>query len=216
MSNVVIVGLILIVIAGGLYVLTNTMSDNTAGTLSAVDLQKEAMKKDQLAKDEMAKKVVADKIAADAKVGVMVGGMMMLPTLDIVENALKASNLTTVVAALKAAVLVDTLKGTGPFTVFAPNDAAFASLATGTVDTLLKVENKAKLTNILTYHVVPGRYLAANLTDGQKLKTVQGQEITITKKDNKIMINSSANVETADVISSNGVTFIIDTVLMPK
>lgn len=147
--------------------------------------------------------------------GVMVGGAAMLPSRDIVDNAVLASNVTTVVAAVKAAGLVDTLKSAGPFTVFAPNNAAFAKLPAGTVDTLLKPENKATLTSILTYHVVAGRYTSADLTDGQMLKTVQGQTLKITKKDGKIWIND-AMVETADVISKNGVTFVIDTVLMPK
>lgn len=147
--------------------------------------------------------------------GVMVGGAAMLPSRDIVDNAVLASNVTTVVAAVKAAGLVDTLKSAGPFTVFAPNNAAFAKLPSGTVDTLLKPENKATLTSILTYHVVAGRYTSADLTDGQMLKTVQGQTLKITKKDGKIWVND-AMVETADVISKNGVTFVIDTVLMPK
>ena len=148
--------------------------------------------------------------------GVMVGGAMMLPSLDIVENAAKAKNVTTVVAAVKAAGLVDTLKGPAPFTVFAPDNAAFEKLPAGTVDTLLKPENKAKLTSILTYHVVSGRYTSADLKDGQVLKTVNGQNITIKKDGSKITVNGTAMVETADVISSNGVTFVIDTVLMPK
>ena len=148
--------------------------------------------------------------------GVMVGGAMMLPSRDIVDNAVLASNVTTVVAAVKAAGLVETLKSAGPFTVFAPNNEAFAKLPAGTVETLLKPENKAKLTSILTYHVVAGRYTSADLMDGQKLKTVNGQEITINKMDGKIWINGVAMVETSDVISSNGVTYVIDSVLMPK
>jgi uncharacterized surface protein with fasciclin (FAS1) repeats len=147
--------------------------------------------------------------------GVMVGGAAMLPSRDIVDNAVLASNVTTVVAAVKAAGLVDTLKSAGPFTVFAPNNAAFAKLPAGTVETLLKPENKGKLTSILTYHVVAGRYTSADLSDGQMLKTVEGEMIKITKKDGKIWVND-AMVETADVISRNGVTFVIDAVLMPK
>jgi len=148
--------------------------------------------------------------------GVMVGGAMMLPSLDIVDNAVKAKNVTTVVAAVTAAGLVDTLKGDGPFTVFAPNNGAFEKLPAGTVEGLLKPESKATLTSILTYHVVPGRYTSADLKDGQVLKTVNGQNITIKKDGTKIWVNGSAMVETADVISSNGVTFVIDSVLMPK
>lgn len=147
--------------------------------------------------------------------GVMVGGAAMLPSRDIVDNAVLASNVTTVVAAVKAAGLVDTLKSAGPFTVFAPNNDAFAKLPAGTVENLLKPESKATLTSILTYHVVEGRYTSADLSDGQMLTTVQGQTLKITKKDGKIWVND-AMVETADVISRNGVTFVIDSVLMPK
>lgn len=147
--------------------------------------------------------------------GVMVGGAMMTPNRDIVVNAMDASNVTTLVAAVKAAGLVETLQGPGPFTVFAPTNAAFAKLPAGTVETLLKPENKATLAGILTYHVVAGRYTAADLKDGQILKTVQGDTIKIGKAGSKITVNGSAMVETADVISSNGVTFVIDSVLMP-
>ena len=147
--------------------------------------------------------------------GVMVGGAMMVRDKDIVENAMKASNVTTVVAAIAAAGLVDTLKGPGPFTVFAPTNAAFEKLPAGTVDTLLMPANKADLTNILTYHVVPGRYTAAELKNGMELTTVQGEKLKIANVNGKITVNGTAMVETADVISSNGVTFVIDTVLMP-
>lgn len=147
----------------------------------------------------------------------MVGGALMTPDKDIVENAMNANNVTTVVAAVQAAGLVDTLKGAGPFTVFAPDNNAFAKLPAGTVDTLLKPENKAQLADILTYHVVAGRYTSADLHDGQVLTTVEGKTLTIGKTaDGKISINGTAMVETPDVISSNGVTFVIDSVLMPK
>ena len=146
----------------------------------------------------------------------MVGGALMIRTRDIVDNAVLASNVTTVVAAVKAAGLVDTLKSAGPFTVFAPNNAAFDKLPAGTVATLLLPENKAKLADILTYHVVPGKYTAHDLTDGLVLKTVEGKNLTFTRVNGQLMINGVAMVETADVISSNGVTFVIDTVLMPK
>ena len=149
--------------------------------------------------------------------GVMVGGALMIPSRDIIDNAAMASNVTTVVAAVKAAGLVDTLKSAGPFTVFAPNNAAFTKLPAGTVETLLKPENKAQLVKILAYHVVVGRYTSADLKDGQMLKTVEGQTIKIGKSaDGKITVNGTAMVETADVISRNGVTFVIDTVLMPS
>lgn len=148
--------------------------------------------------------------------GVMVGGALMTPDKDIVANAMNANNVTTVVAAVKAADLVATLQGPGPFTVFAPSNDAFNKLPAGTVDTLLKPENKAKLQNILKYHVVPGKYTSADLKSGMTLKTVQGENLTVTEKDGMWMVNGTAMVETADVISSNGVTFVIDTVLMPK
>ena len=151
-----------------------------------------------------------------AEEGVMVGGAMMIKGRDIVDNAARASNVTTLVAAVKAAGLVETLKSPGPFTVFAPTNAAFAKLPAGTVDTLVKPENKAALTDILTYHVVAGRYTAADLKDGLTLTTVEGKKLTFSSMGGKLMINGSAMVETADVISSNGVTHVIDTVLMPK
>jgi uncharacterized surface protein with fasciclin (FAS1) repeats len=149
------------------------------------------------------------------KKGVMVGGALMTPDRDIVENAMHADNVKTLVAAVAAAGLVDTLKGEGPFTVFAPTDDAFAKLPSGTVETLVKPENKEKLAAILTYHVVSGAWKAADLNEGeQKVKTVNGKDITITKKGGKVWVNG-AMVVIADVISSNGVTHVIDTVLMP-
>ena len=147
--------------------------------------------------------------------GVMVGGALMTPDKDIVDNAVNSSDHTTVVAAVKAAGLVETLKSAGPFTVFAPTNAAFEKLPAGTVETLLKPENKAKLTSVLTYHVVKGAYRMADLTDGQVLTTVNGQTLTVHKTDGKLMINN-ASVTIPDVISSNGVTFVVDTVLLPQ
>ncbi len=155
-------------------------------------------------------------IDAQVSVGVEVGGAMMLPGLDIVDNAVKADNVTTLVAAVTAADLVDTLKSEGPFTVFAPTNDAFAQLPDGTVDTLLMTENKGDLADILTYHVVAGSYTSADLTDGLMLTTVQGQDLSFTVVDGQLMINGSAMVETADVISSNGVTHVIDRVLSPE
>lgn len=153
---------------------------------------------------------------ASDNMGVMVGGAMMLANRDIVDNAVLANNVTTVVAAVKAAGLVDTLKSAGPFTVFAPTNDAFAKLPAGTVDTLLKPENKSTLSGILTYHVVAGRYKASDLTDGLRLKTVNGKELTFTKDTyGNIMINGTAKIIVRDVISTNGVTFAIDSVLMP-
>lgn len=147
--------------------------------------------------------------------GVMVGGAMMVPSKNIVENAVNARNVTTVVAAVKAAGLVDTLMSAGPFTVFAPTNAAFARLPDGTVSTLLKTENKGKLTDILTYHVVAGRYTSADLKDGMTLKTVNGQDLSVKKRGRNVWING-ARVSTRDVISSNGVTHVINRVLMPN
>ncbi len=150
-----------------------------------------------------------------AKDAVMVGGAAMIRSRDIVDNAVLASNVTTVVAAVAAAGLVDTLKSAGPFTIFAPTNSAFEKLSAGTVDTLLKPENKASLVDILTYHVVSGRYTSSDLTDGLVLTTVEGKKLTFTRVNGKLMINGSAMVETADVISTNGVTHVIDTVLLP-
>lgn len=147
--------------------------------------------------------------------GVMVGGANMVSSKNIVENAANSNEHTTLVAAVKAAGLAETLSGAGPFTVFAPTNAAFDKLPAGTVDNLLKPEMKNDLTNVLTYHVVPGALRAADLKDGQKLKTVQGKELTVSMKDGKVMIDG-ANVSIADVISSNGVTHVIDAVVMPK
>ncbi len=147
--------------------------------------------------------------------GVLVGGANMVPSKNIVENAANSADHTTLVAAVKAAGLVETLSGTGPFTVFAPTNEAFAKLPAGAVDNLLKPEMKADLTGVLTYHVVPGAVMAADLKDGQKIKTVQGKELTVSIKDGKVMIDG-ANVTIADVVSSNGVTHVIDAVVMPK
>lgn len=158
---------------------------------------------------------VAETTPASTEAGVMVGGANMVPSKNIVENAAGSADHTTLVAAVTAAGLGETLSGAGPFTVFAPTNAAFAALPAGAVDGLLKPESKAKLTSVLTYHVVSGAVKAADLKDGQKIKTVQGEELTVGVKDGKVTING-ANVTIADVISSNGVTHVIDAVLMPK
>jgi uncharacterized surface protein with fasciclin (FAS1) repeats len=157
----------------------------------------------------------------------MVGGAAMYPTKNIVENAVNSKDHTTLVAAVKAAGLVDTLQGPGPFTVFAPTNEAFDKLPSGTVDTLLKPENKDALTKVLTYHVVPGRLTTKDLKKQIKmgggkatLKTVQGDPLTATWKDGKIVLTDekggTATVTIADVIQSNGVIQVIDTVLMPN
>ncbi len=133
----------------------------------------------------------------------------------VVDIAVGSPDHSTLVAAVTAAGLVETLSGAGPFTVFAPTNAAFAALPAGTVDNLLKPENKADLTGILTYHVVAGSLKAADLKDGQKLKTVNGAELTVSIKDGKVMIDG-ANVTAADLTAGNGVVHVLDAVVMPK
>jgi uncharacterized surface protein with fasciclin (FAS1) repeats len=159
---------------------------------------------------------------------VMVGGAAMYPQKNIIENALNSKDHTTLVAAVKAAGLVETLQGKGPFTVFAPTNAAFAKLPAGTVDSLVKPENKAKLTQILTYHVVAGKYdmkaLEMKIKQGgghAELKTVNGQPLWIMHNGpHNIQLKDGqgnvANISTYDVNQKNGVIDVIDTVLMPK
>lgn len=133
---------------------------------------------------------------------------------DIVDLAVGAENLKTLVAAVKAGGLVETLKGDGPFTVFAPTDAAFAALPAGTIAMLLKPENKDKLVAILTYHVVSGKVMSTDLSNGQKAKTVNGKSISVSIANGTVMI-SGAKVIAADVKAKNGVVHIIDKVLLP-
>ncbi len=133
---------------------------------------------------------------------------------NIVELAVGADNLKTLVAAVKAGGLVETLQGDGPFTVFAPTDAAFAALPAGTLEMLLKPENKDKLVAILTYHVVAGKVMSTDLSNGQKAKTVQGQNVTVSISGGTVKI-SGAKVVAADVKASNGVVHIIDKVILP-
>ena len=134
---------------------------------------------------------------------------------DIVDTAVAAGSFKTLAAALQAAGLVETLKGDGPFTVFAPTDAAFAKLPAGTVETLLKPENRDKLKAILTYHVVPGKVTAAEVTKLKAAKTVQGSEVKIAVSGGKVMVDN-ANVVKTDIAASNGVIHVIDTVIMPR
>ena len=136
-------------------------------------------------------------------------------TKDIVDTAVAAGSFNTLAAALKAADLVDTLKGKGPFTVFAPTDAAFAKLPAGTVEDLLKPENKAKLAAILTYHVVPGKVMAAQAAKLPSAKTVNGASLTIHAMGGTVMVDN-ATVTKTDIACSNGVIHVIDTVVMPK
>ncbi|MFN2473645.1 MAG: fasciclin domain-containing protein [Sphingomicrobium sp.] len=156
----------------------------------------------------------------------MVGGAAMYPTKNIVQNAVNSKDHTTLVAAVKAADLVDTLSGAGPFTVFAPTNEAFAKLPAGTVETLVKPENKATLTNILTYHVVPGRITAGQIASmaarhhgTATLKTVQGENLMLRKSGRGWTVvdakGGSARITIPNVMQSNGVIHVIDTVLMP-
>jgi uncharacterized surface protein with fasciclin (FAS1) repeats len=162
-----------------------------------------------------------------ADMTVMVGGAPMYPTKNIVENAVNSKDHTTLVAAVKAAGLVDTLESPGPFTVFAPTNEAFAALPKGTVETLLKPENKDKLTAILTYHVVPGHMTAADIAGkidemGGKLtlKTVQGEDLTFARSGKSALTVTDskgdvARITIADVLQSNGVIHVINKVLIP-
>lgn len=158
---------------------------------------------------------------------VTVGGAPMFATKDIIDNAVNSTDHTTLVAAVKAAGLVDTLKGPGPFTVFAPTNSAFSALPAGTVDTLLKPENKGQLTKVLTYHVVPGKLdsaaLAKQISDGggkAMLKTVAGGTLTVSGSGKSMTVTdesgSTSKITIADVNQSNGVIHVVDKVALPK
>jgi uncharacterized surface protein with fasciclin (FAS1) repeats len=168
--------------------------------------------------------LAAPAIAADDP---MVGGAAMYPSKNIIQNAINSKDHTTLVAAVKAGGLVDTLEGAGPFTVFAPTNEAFAALPAGTVDTLLKPENKAMLDKILTYHVVPGRLDSMTLDKDIKtgggtavFKTVQGDNLKVTGSGKNLMVTddkgNTAKVTISDVYQSNGVILVVDKVLMPN
>jgi uncharacterized surface protein with fasciclin (FAS1) repeats len=195
-----------------------------ACSASSDPVSNDAMSNDMAMTNDIA--MPGDMMGNDAGTPPMVGGAAMLPSKTIVENASAASNLTTLVAAVKAAGLVDTLSGPGPFTVFAPTNDAFAKLPAGTVDTLVKPKSKAQLTKILTYHVVPGDMSAANLMEAIKagggkaeLTTVQGEKLTATMSGGNVILTDAkggtATVTQADVKQSNGVVHVIDSVLMP-
>ncbi|WP_432757152.1 fasciclin domain-containing protein [Consotaella aegiceratis] len=164
--------------------------------------------------------------SASAQDSMMVGGAPMYANKTIAENAPNADNLTTLVATVKAAGLVDTLNGEGPFTVFAPTNSAFDKLPAGTVDKVMMPENKEMLTGILTYHVVPGTYTAKKLMDEVKmngemhLTTVEGSPITVKMDGDKLVVidesGGGAVIQTPDVMQKNGVVHVIDSVLMPK
>ena len=168
----------------------------------------------------------APSVIAPMEPSVMVGGAAMYPSKNIIENAVNSADHTTLVAAVKAAGLVETLSGPGPFTVFAPTNAAFDKLPKGTVDTLLKPENKPMLTNILTYHVVAGKMSAAEVVaaiqaGGGKatLKTVAGGSLTAAIVDGKVILTDGkggkSQITIVDAMQSNGVIHVVDTVLMP-
>nr|WP_253185992.1 fasciclin domain-containing protein [Novosphingobium sp. NDB2Meth1] len=165
-------------------------------------------------------------MAGEALANPMVGGAAMYSTKTIVDNAVNSKDHTTLVAAVKAAGLVETLAGSGPFTVFAPTNAAFAKLPKGTVETLLKPENKGTLTAVLTYHVVAGRMTSRDIAKAikaghgrAKLTTVQGEPLTATMHGKMLMLTDAkggqAMVTIANVMQSNGVIHVVDAVLMP-
>ena len=168
---------------------------------------------------------LSNAFAQDSK-AVMVGGAPMYPTKNIIENAVNSKDHTTLVAAVKAAGLVEALSGAGPFTVFAPTDEAFQKLPSGTVDNLVKPENKSTLTAILTYHVIPGKMdskeLRKKIKEGHgkvMFTTLQGEQLTFTEEGKKLWVIDSkgnkAEITIADVYQSNGVIHVINTVLMP-
>lgn len=218
MDKKVLVGILVVVVVGlGLFALSGADESTTDTSLTTDDSA--MMLDDSMEKDD-AMMMEDDKMDKDDAMmmeeGVMVGGALMTRDQTIVENALNSEIHTTLVAAVTAADLVETLSGEGPFTVFAPTNAAFEALPAGTVDTLLLPENKDQLTAVLTYHVVAGSYSAEDVVDGLTLTTVQGEELTFSvDADGTVMINDSATVTIADVVSSNGVTHVIDAVLLP-
>lgn len=169
----------------------------------------------------------ADSVAALAgdsarmakKGGVLVDGVAMTPDKNIVQNAAGAKSVSTLVKLVQTAGLAETLSGPGPFTVFAPTNAAFDKLPKAAIAELTAPASAAKLKGVLTYHVIPGRLVAADLKDGQQLTTVNGEKLHVTVKDGKVLIGNGkdapATVQTTDVISSNGVTHLIDAVILP-
>ncbi|TFZ65234.1 fasciclin domain-containing protein [Hymenobacter sp. UV11] len=193
--------------------LTSCGSDKTAETTTATTETSTANPADSVA-------AMAGDSARMAKPGgVMVDGVAMTADKNIVQNAMAAKSVSTLVSLVKQAGLVPTLEGAGPFTVFAPTNAAFDKLPKAAVATLTAPAEAAKLKGVLTYHVIAGRLLAADLKDGQELTTVNGEKLHVMIKDGKVMIGNGkdapATVQIADVISSNGVTHVIDTVVLP-
>jgi len=194
MQQILIIGAVVIVAIGGFLFLQSS---------APVDEMDEAMMDDTMEMDEaMEGEMDTDNSAA-------------MEEADIVTTAIATPELSTLVAAVTAAELVETLQSAGPFTVFAPVNEAFAALPAGTVDTLLLPENQADLQGVLTYHVVAGAVMAADLVDGMIVETVNGESITINLSPEGVTINDSANVVIADVMTSNGVVHVIDGVLLP-
>ena len=191
----------------------------TLGVIAVVAIAGTAIYFGTMKKDDNKDTKMSNESSMKDEKTVSLGGAAMFANKDIISNAVNAPNLSTLVTAVKAADLVATLQGPGPFTVFGPDNNAFAKLPAGTVETLVKPENKASLANILTYHVVSGKLLAKDLKDGQKLKTVQGQELTVKKGGNIVMLmdnsGNTSTITTSDVLQSNGVVHVIDTVVIP-
>lgn len=154
-----------------------------------------------------------------ASPGVVVGGTLMTPQKDLVENAVNSTEHTLLVSTLRASGLIETLKSAGPYTLFAPTNAAFDKLPAGVVSSLMVPEHKQRIRNMLAYHVVPGRLLAADLQPGQKLTTVAGGTLTIVREGSKLLLRDArggtATITTADIISRNGVIHVLDAVLLP-
>ena len=196
MQNIAIVAGVGVIIIGAIVFFNSAPSDDTAMEDTMVTETADTM-------DEM------------DSMDEMAGDDMAATPADIVTTAANTPTLSTLVAAVTAGELVETLQGAGPFTVFAPTNQAFAALPDGTVDTLLLPENIADLQGILTYHVVPGAVMSTDLTDGMVVETVNGESITINVSDAGVSINGSANVAMADIVTSNGVVHVIDGVLLP-
>ena len=161
------------------------------------------------------KKMIAGIVAAIAITGTAANMRAVAADKDIVDTAVAAGSFKTLAKALQAAGLVETLKGAGPFTVFAPTDEAFAKLPAGTLEALLKPENKSKLQRILTSHVVAGKVMAADVAKTNSAKTVSGETLTITSRDGGVTVNGAKVVKT-DIAASNGVIHVIDSVILPK
>ncbi len=230
--------LLLTICAGSAIALTaacGPTASNTTMTNSAVNKTMNTMNGNSMSNsmsssmngNSMSNSMNGNSMTGTAKENPMVGGAPMLASKDIIDNAVNSKDHTTLVTAVKAAGLVETLKGAGPFTVFAPTNEAFDKLPKGTVDTLVKPESKAALTKILTYHVVPGKQDAAAIAraieagNGKAtFKTVQGENLTASMDGKDVIITDEkggkAKVTIADVMQSNGVIHVVDTVLMPK